>query len=54
MLLLTLYFCLACRFWTVSKVSYVFIFEFDPRDHLNWRQLCEVCYFPALLRLLTR
>jgi hypothetical protein len=42
-LLLMLYFCLACRFWTVSKVSYVFIFELDPRDHLNWRQLCEVC-----------
>jgi hypothetical protein len=53
MLLLMLYFCLACRFWTVSKVSYVFIFELDTRDHLNWRQLFEVRCLLAVLYLLT-
>jgi xenotropic and polytropic retrovirus receptor 1 len=42
MLLLMLLFCLACQFWTRSKVNYVFIFEFDLRDHLDWRQLLEV------------
>jgi xenotropic and polytropic retrovirus receptor 1 len=42
MLLLTLLFCAACRFWQYSKVNYVFVFEFDTRDHLDWRQLLEV------------
>ncbi|KAF1991265.1 EXS-domain-containing protein [Aulographum hederae CBS 113979] len=41
LLLLVLFFCLACRFWTRSKINYVFIFEFDTRHHLDWRQLAE-------------
>lgn len=42
MLLLTLFFCLSCRVWTDSKVNYQFIFEFDTRHSLDWRQLSEV------------
>lgn len=42
MLLLTLLFCLACRVWQRAKVNYAFIFEFDTRHHLDWRQLSEV------------
>jgi hypothetical protein len=41
-LLLSHFFCLACEFWTRSKVNYFFIFEFDTRHHLDWRQLFEV------------
>ena len=49
MLLLALFFCLACQFWTKSKVNYVFIFEFDTRHYLDWRQLCEVSFcFPRI------
>jgi len=46
MLLLMLLFCLCTKFWNRSKVNYVFIFEFDNRDHLDWRQLSEI---PCLL-----
>ncbi|KAJ9629282.1 Xenotropic and polytropic retrovirus receptor 1 [Taxawa tesnikishii (nom. ined.)] len=46
MLLLMLFFCLACRVWGRAKVNYAFVFEFDTRHHLDWRQLCEV---PCLL-----
>ncbi|MBE7180326.1 MAG: hypothetical protein INR71_03795, partial [Terriglobus roseus] len=42
MLLLVQLFCLACRFWSYSKINYVFVFEFDARHHLNWRQISEV------------
>lgn len=42
MLLLSLLFCLACRVWSRAKVNYAFIFEFDTRHHLDWRQLSEV------------
>ena len=42
MLLLMLLFCLACRVWQRAKVNYAFIFEFDTRHNLDWRQLAEV------------
>ena len=42
MLILVLLFCAACKFWTINKVNYVFVFEFDTRHHLDWRQLFEV------------
>jgi xenotropic and polytropic retrovirus receptor 1 len=42
MLFLILLFCGACKFWTRSKVNYVFVFEFDTRHTLDWRQLYEV------------
>ncbi|OCK76386.1 EXS-domain-containing protein [Lepidopterella palustris CBS 459.81] len=49
---LVLLFCLACRVWHESKINYVFVFEFDTRHHLDWRQLCELpCFFTFLLGL---
>jgi hypothetical protein len=48
-LLLFLFFVLACRLWTRSKVNYVFIFEYDTRHVLDWRQLAELpCLFAFL------
>ena len=41
-LVLMLYFTLACRVWTRAKINYAFVFEFDTRDSLDWRQLAEV------------
>lgn len=41
-LLLTLLFCLACRLWSRAKINHTFIFEFDTRNHQDWRQLVEV------------
>ncbi len=43
------WFCLDCSVFTRNKINYQFIFEFDPRHHLDWRQLSE---FPAFLFLL--
>ncbi|KAF1847805.1 SPX-domain-containing protein [Cucurbitaria berberidis CBS 394.84] len=40
---LLLIFCLACRVWHETKINYVFIFEYDTRHYLDWRQLSEVC-----------
>ncbi|KAL8898259.1 MAG: hypothetical protein Q9207_006801 [Kuettlingeria erythrocarpa] len=40
-LLLVLLFCLDCLIWTRAKINYVFIFEFDTRHNLDWRQLSE-------------
>jgi xenotropic and polytropic retrovirus receptor 1 len=42
-------FCLDCRIWVRNKINYAFIFEFDPRHHLDWRELAE---FPAILAFL--
>ncbi|KAK3373611.1 SPX domain-containing protein [Lasiosphaeria ovina] len=44
MLLLFIFFTLACRIWTRNKINYPFIFEFDPRNNLDWTQLAE---FPS-------
>ncbi|KAL1302973.1 hypothetical protein AAFC00_003290 [Neodothiora populina] len=53
MLLLTLLFCLACRVWQRAKVNYAFIFEFDTRHNLDWRQLAEIpCFLFFLLGLM--
>jgi hypothetical protein len=43
------WFCLDCSIWTRNKINYQFVFEFDPRHNLDWRQLSE---FPAFLILL--
>jgi L-rhamnose mutarotase len=29
--------------WTKSKINYAFVFEYDTRHTLEWRQLLEVC-----------
>ena len=43
-------FCLNCHVWTSNNVNYPFIFEFDPRSHLGWKQLVEFpSFFFALL-----
>lgn len=49
MLLLFSLFCLDCYVWTANKINYPFIFEFDPRHNLDWRQLSE---FPSFCLLL--
>jgi hypothetical protein len=43
------FFTLNCEIWNRNKINYVFIFELDPRSHLDWRELAE---FPAALILL--
>lgn len=30
--------------WTKAKINHVFVFEFDTRHALEWRQLLEVCW----------
>jgi len=40
------WFCLDCSIWTRNKINYQFVFEFDPRHNLDWRQLSE---FPSFL-----
>jgi hypothetical protein len=42
------WFCLDCSIWTRNKINYQFVFEFDPRSHLDWRELAE---FPSFLIL---
>lgn len=42
-------FCLDCKLWTANRVNYQFIFEFDARSQLDWRQLSE---FPSFFLLL--
>jgi hypothetical protein len=43
------WFCLDCSIWTHNKINYAFVFEFDPRHNLDWRQLSE---FPSFLLFL--
>ncbi|KXJ92940.1 EXS family-domain-containing protein [Microdochium bolleyi] len=49
-LILTLFFlfCLDSYLWTRNKVNYQFIFEFDSRSQLDWRQLAS---FPSFFLL---
>ncbi|KIW18268.1 hypothetical protein PV08_02556 [Exophiala spinifera] len=48
-LLLFLLFCLDCRIWTRYHINYVFVFEYDTRHVLDWRQLSELpCFFLLL------
>jgi hypothetical protein len=48
-LLLFLSFVLACRLWNRARVNYVFIFEYDTRHVLDWRQLAVLpCLFAFL------
>jgi xenotropic and polytropic retrovirus receptor 1 len=45
-LLLFLLFCLDCKVWTTNRINYQFIFEYDTRHTLDWRQLAEIpCFF---------
>lgn len=49
MLYLFFLFCIDCHIWVVNKINYPFIFEFDPRHHLDWRRMSE---FPSFFLLL--
>ncbi|KAI8964913.1 EXS-domain-containing protein [Daldinia sp. FL1419] len=49
MLMLMFLFCLDCYMWTINKINYPFIFEFDTRNNLDWRQLTS---FPSFFLLL--
>lgn len=40
------WFCLDCAIWSRQKINYQFVFEFDPRHNLDWRELSE---FPSFL-----
>ncbi|RHZ61310.1 SPX and EXS domain-containing protein, partial [Aspergillus thermomutatus] len=47
-----LLFCLDCMIWTKTKINYVFVFEYDTRHALDWRQLSELpCVFMFMLGL---
>ncbi|KAF4449834.1 hypothetical protein F53441_7029 [Fusarium austroafricanum] len=48
MLYLFSFFCIDCLIWTKNKVNYPFIFEFDQRHHLDWRELAQ---FPSFFFL---
>ncbi|KAK4203853.1 EXS family-domain-containing protein [Triangularia verruculosa] len=49
-LFLFILFTLDCRMWTKNKVNYPFIFEFDQRNFLDWKQVAEFpSFFFALL-----
>ncbi|KAJ5134555.1 hypothetical protein N7526_005920 [Penicillium atrosanguineum] len=37
-----LLFSLDCMVWTKSKINYAFVFEYDTRHTLEWRQLLEI------------
>lgn len=48
-LLLFLLFILDCQIWVRNHINYVFIFEYDTRHVLDWRQLAELpCFFLLL------
>lgn len=49
MLLLTGLFCLDAAIFTQFHINYPFIFEFDTRSMLHWKQLCELPAWFALL-----
>jgi xenotropic and polytropic retrovirus receptor 1 len=49
-LLLGLMFLLNCKIWKANRINYAFVFEFDPRNMLDWRPLSELpCFFMLLL-----
>lgn len=51
-LLLFLLFALDCRVWARSKINYVFVFEYDSRHVLDWREVAELpCFFLFLIGL---
>ncbi|KAL6878939.1 EXS family domain-containing protein [Trichoderma novae-zelandiae] len=49
MLMLFSFFCINCCIWLQNRINYPFIFEFDQRSQLDWRQLSE---FPSLFLLI--
>ncbi|TFB03919.1 hypothetical protein CCMA1212_003879 [Trichoderma ghanense] len=48
MLMLFSLFCINCYIWLQNRVNYPFIFEFDHRSQLDWREVSE---FPSMFLL---
>ncbi|KAG4306400.1 hypothetical protein PORY_000388 [Pneumocystis oryctolagi] len=48
-LLFLLLFGINCYIWTKSKINYVFIFEFNTRHNLVWKQYLEIPSFIFLI-----
>ncbi|KTW32775.1 uncharacterized protein T551_00260 [Pneumocystis jirovecii RU7] len=48
-LLFLLLFGFNCYIWTKSRINYIFIFEFDTRHNLDWKQYLEIPSFIFLL-----
>lgn len=48
-LLLFLIFVLDCKIWTMARINYIFVFEYDTRHTLDWRQLAEIPCFLLFL-----
>ena len=46
--LFLLLFGINCWVWTITKINYIFIFEFETKHHLDYRQYLEV-NAPSLL-----
>ncbi|KAF2758536.1 EXS-domain-containing protein [Pseudovirgaria hyperparasitica] len=52
LVLLSMMFGIASRFWTRHNINYSFIFEFDLRHHLDYREFFELpCLFFSFLGL---
>jgi xenotropic and polytropic retrovirus receptor 1 len=49
--LFLLLFGINCWVWTLAKINYTFIFEFDPKHHLDYRQYLEVWLYVSLSNL---
>lgn len=45
-------FGLNMKVWYKNKINYKFIFEFDPRDNLDYHEFFEVCYLDFHVELL--
>ncbi|RKF63109.1 Protein SYG1-like protein [Erysiphe neolycopersici] len=39
------FFCLDCCIWTRYRINYQFVFEFDPRRTLDWREMANIPSF---------
>ncbi|KAF3933047.1 hypothetical protein ABW20_dc0107073 [Dactylellina cionopaga] len=50
--LFMLLFCICCRAWVEARINYVFIFEFDTRNKLDWRELLELPSMFAFIQAL--
>ncbi|KAF3180436.1 hypothetical protein TWF225_007296 [Orbilia oligospora] len=47
-----LLFSVCCRAWVRARINYVFIFEFDTRNKLDWRELLELPAMFAFVQVL--
>ncbi|KAK6356816.1 hypothetical protein TWF718_001157 [Orbilia javanica] len=50
--LFMLLFSVCCRAWVRARINYVFIFEFDTRNKLDWRELLELPAMFAFVQVL--